>query len=243
MEDKRRFSGRNVIVTGAASGLGGAMARAFAKEGANVVALDIGQPDDPDTYALQLHCDVSDEAAVADAIDRCIEKLGQIDIVCNNAGIVTLGQRLHEISIDQWDKVIAVNLRGVFLIMKHAIGRMIHSGGGVIINTSSTSALRVRERTGAYGPAKSAVLRLTELAAIEYASDGIRVNAICPGPIETAIFADVPAEDREAMARVMPLGRMGQPEEVAALCTFLASDEAAFMTGGSYLIDGGRVHV
>lgn len=238
-----RFNGRTVVVTGAASGLGKAMMQAFAGEGANVAALDIATTDDPDDGILRMQCDVSDAAAVESALDRCVSHFGKIDIVCNNAGIARLGTRLHEVAIEDWDQVVAVNLRGAFLVMKHAIASMIGTGGGVIINTSSAGALRVRERTGAYGPAKSAVIRLSELAAIEYAQDGIRVNAICPGPIDTAIFDPVSLEARAALAQALPAGRFGQPHEVAALCLFLASDEAAFMTGGTYPIDGGRIHV
>lgn len=240
---QRRFVNRSVVVTGAASGLGKAMVHAFADEGANVAALDIAPPTaDVDDQILRIQCDVSDESAVADAIACCVDQFGRIDVVCNNAGIARLGTRLHEVTAEQWDDVIAVNLRGAFLVLKHAIGAMVISGGGVILNTSSTSALRVREGTGAYAPAKAAVLRLSELAAIEYARDGIRVNAICPGPIETAIFDTVSADDQAALARSLPAGRFGQPHEVAALCTFLASDEAAFITGSTYTIDGGRVH-
>lgn len=243
---QHRFNGHTVIVTGAASGLGNAMVRAFAREGANVAALDIAPVDIPaadmEGNVVNIPCDVSDETQVARSIDQCVSLYGKINVVCNNAGILRMGPRLHEVTTKQWDDVIAVNLRGAFFVMKYAITSMLTTGGGVIINTSSTSALRVRQGTGAYSPAKSALLRLTELAAIEYAADDIRVNAICPGPIDTAIFDGISAEDRSVMARSMPAGRFGRAEEVAALTAFLASDEARFITGGNYLIDGGRIH-
>jgi NAD(P)-dependent dehydrogenase (short-subunit alcohol dehydrogenase family) len=222
------------------------MVACFLAEGANVMGADIREPAaiavaGPMETFLPLACDVSQSSRVDEMFATFRRRFGRMDIVCNNAGVATMGKRLHETSLEDWDRVMAVNLRGAFWVLKRALEMMLEGGGGVIINTSSTSAMRVREGSGAYSSAKSGLLRLTELAALEYARDNIRVNAICPGPTETAIFAGMPSTEVQAIASSMPMGRLGTARDAAEVCLFLASDDASFVTGAAYLVDGGRV--
>lgn len=240
-----RLEGKHALVTGAGSGIGRAICMRFAAEGASVIAADINGHDD--TAALHQErivahaCDVTNPASVAALIGFCRSEWGGLDIVVNNAGIGRGGLRLHETSIADWDDVIAVNLRGVFLGMKFALPLLMETGGGAIINTASTAAFKAVPRTGAYTPAKAAVVQMTAMAALEYADDKIRVNAVAPGPIRTAIMDSLPADQRDGILNGLPLRRFGTVEEVANVVLFLASDEAAFITGATYLVDGGRV--
>ena len=244
-EKMGRLAGKRAIATGAGSGIGKATALRFAKEGAKVIAVDINGHEqtaaDSDGTIIAYKCDVRDPAAVAALMQNAKSELGGLDILFNNAGIGRGGRRLHEIDLKDWDDVIDTNVRGVFLILKYGLPLMIESGGGSVINTSSTSAYKAVFGNGAYTPSKAAVHLMTELAAMEYAADNIRVNAIAPGPIETPIYASVSTEMREKILGALPIGRMGTPEEVANVALFLASDEASFVTGATYLVDGGRL--
>lgn len=190
---------------------------------------------------IPCRCDVTDPAAVEAAIDLCRESMGGLDILFNNAGIGRGGTRLHEVSIKDWDDVIAVNVRGPFLVLKYALPLMMESGGGAVINTASTSSYQAVARTGAYSPSKGAIAQLTAMAAIEYAADGIRVNGIAPGPTETMLFETLPSDERKAMASALPLGRLGLADEVANVVLFLASDDSSFVTGAIYVVDGGKL--
>jgi NAD(P)-dependent dehydrogenase (short-subunit alcohol dehydrogenase family) len=244
-----RHANKVVLVTGAASGIGRAMCERFAAEGARVVAADA----DPRVAEVAdglggagrwARCDVSVAADVAAAVGLAVAAFGGLDVVCNNAGITLPPTPLTEVSEDDYDRVQAVNARGVFLGLKYGIAAILKTrpGGGCVINTGSTSSLRALAGRAPYGAAKTAVASLTQTAAIEYAAAGIRVNAICPGPTRTAIFdraqANIPGV--EDMLRLqVPLGRVCEPSEIAAVASFLASDDASFMTGAVVPVDGG----
>jgi NAD(P)-dependent dehydrogenase (short-subunit alcohol dehydrogenase family) len=243
-----RHANKVVLVTGAASGIGRAMCERFAAEGARVVAADV----DP-TVALVagglgeaarwVRCDVSLAADVAAAVDTAVTGFGGLDVICNNAGITLPPTPLTEVSDDDYDRVQSVNARGVFLGMKYGIPAIMKTrGGGCVINTASTSSLRALAGRAAYGAAKSAVASLTQTAAVEYAAGNVRVNAICPGPTRTGIFeqarGNIPGVE-EMLERQVPLGRVCEPSEIAAVASFLASEDASFMTGAIVVVDGG----
>ena len=242
-----KLFGLRALVTGAGSGIGLAVCRRFLAEGATVVAVDVTltglapiAAHEPERL-IPCHCDVADPVAVEAAIQLCRERMGGLDILFNNAGIGRGGVRLHEVTLKDWDDVISVNLRGQFLVLKYGLPLMIDSGGGAIVNTASTASFKAGAKTGAYAPSKAGVAQLTAVAALEYAADGVRINAIAPGPTETPLLQTVPAEHREAMANALPLGRMGTVEEVANVVTFLVSKEASFVTGTTYAVDGGHL--
>jgi NAD(P)-dependent dehydrogenase (short-subunit alcohol dehydrogenase family) len=240
-----RLNGKRALITGGGSGIGRATALRFAQEGARIIVADVKGQDETAAGsggAIIAHeCDVTNPEAVSAMMQRARTELGGLDILFNNAGIGRGGKRLHEIDLKDWDDVMDTNIRGVFLVLKYGLPVMIESGGGSVINTSSTSAYKAVYGNGAYTPAKAAVHLLTNLAAIEYAADNIRVNAVAPGPIHTPIYDTVSMEMKEKILSVLPVGRLGQPEEVANVVLFLASDEAAFVTGATYVVDGGRL--
>jgi NAD(P)-dependent dehydrogenase (short-subunit alcohol dehydrogenase family) len=244
-----RHAGKVVLVTGAASGIGRAMCERFAAEGTRVVAADVDPKVAEVAVALgdaccSVRCDVSVAADVSDAVEAAVAAFGGLDVICNNAGITLPPTPLTEVGDDDYDRIQAVNARGVFLGMKYGIPAIIKSraDGGCVINTASTSSLRALAGRAAYGAAKSAVTSLTQTAAIEYAAARIRVNAICPGPTRTGIFeqarANIPGVE-VLMAEHVPLGRVCEPSEIAAVASFLASDDASFMTGAIVVVDGG----
>jgi meso-butanediol dehydrogenase / (S,S)-butanediol dehydrogenase / diacetyl reductase len=234
------LAGRTVIVTGASSGIGLAIVQRLLASGANVVAADRKGhcPAQGDTL-LAVPCDVTDEAAVAALMERATERFGRIDGVCANAGITGPQHRLHEYPAADWDGVMAVDLRGAFLTVKHALAALRTSGGGAIVITASVGGFHVTPGFAAYTAAKAGAIMLARQAAVEYAAEGIRVNAICPGPMDTPIMAGLPADTRRELAAGIPLGRLGDPGEAAALAVFLLSDAAAYVTGQHYTVDGG----
>ena len=243
-----RLAGKVAVVTGAGSGMGAAMVEVFAREGAKVVAADIsGQQkqvaESVGDDCLPVHADVSNGADVRAMLDAAISTFGRLDILCNNAGIDGHVGPAGEYSEENFDKVWSVNGRGVFLGMRYAIPLFLEAGGGVIINTSSMASSVAFPGMIAYCASKGAVEMMTKTAAAEYAAKGIRVNAICPGPIRTGITDTLPPELIAGVVSATPLGRYGDPIEVANLALFLASDESSFITGESILIDGGYTTV
>jgi NAD(P)-dependent dehydrogenase (short-subunit alcohol dehydrogenase family) len=247
-----RFEGKVAFVTGGASGLGAAAAQRFSDEGARVAVADIDAAGAEkvaaslrDGYAVQL--DASDARSVARAVADAVEHYGRLDVVFNNAGITGAQQILHELEVEDWDRVRAVNGDGIFYVMKYTIEAMLRSGGGSIVNTSSTAGLTGQLNISAYTFAKAGIVGLTRSAAIEYAKQNIRVNAIAPTVVWTPLvqrFAES-APDPEAMRAVMenynPMPGIPTAEDVAALVAFLSSDEARWITGHTVPIDGGYV--
>lgn len=241
-----RLANKVTIVTGAGSGIGRAITLRFAMEGAKILAVDMngsekGVAAEAEGEVVPYQCDVSRPDQVAGMVDYCRQRFERLDILCNNAGInLPLPKRLHEVSLEEWDKVFGINLRGAFVVLKHSLPLMLVSGGGAIVNTASIGGFRATPGSSAYMASKGGMVMLTRAAALEYAQDGIRVNAICPGVIASPMFDGAPPELLNKLVSQVPQGRLGKPEEVANLALFLASDEASHITGGMYLIDGGR---
>ena len=248
-----RFEDRVVILTGAASGIGKAAATLFAGEGAMVCLLDIDRKGIEKTAndilhqggkALPLECDVTHEEKVSDVVAQALQHVGRIDVLCNNAGI-EFSKSLICTEEDEWDRVLAVNLKGMFLLSKHVVPHMMDSGGGAVVNTSSISGLLGWPDSSAYCASKGGVVQLTREMAVEYGPHNIRVNCICPGTTETPMIDRLLGleSDPEGTARSIramhPLGRFAQPEEIARAMLFLASEEASFVTGAVLPVDGG----
>ncbi|CAI8784021.1 SDR family NAD(P)-dependent oxidoreductase [Pseudomonas serbica] len=242
-----RMIGKVALVTGAAAGIGHSVALRFAEEGAEVVAVDLnvfelqtaGATRDAGSLVSR-GCDVSDPAAVQALLDHVRSRYGRLDVLVNNAGI---GPRervpTHEVKLDDWDRVIGVNQRGAFLMMKYTLALMMSSGGGSIINVASVGAFSATCNSIAYLASKGALLMMTRAAALEYREHRIRVNAICPGMTRTSIFDEVSDEGMAALlARTS--ARMIEPHEVASLALFLASDDSSGITGAMQVIDDGR---
>lgn len=240
-----RFGGKVALVTGAASGIGRAVACRFVAEGAAVVAVDLS---DEALGALRAELGerlVPVTASVTDADDvvrifaECDERFGRIDVLANNAGRTTPRfAPLHELSPEEWDAVMDVNLGGALAMLRGALARMVAQGGGVVVNTVSTAALRALPQGGAYSVSKAALAMLTRQAAAEYAGLGIRVNGIMPGVTATPILDAVPKETMAAIVAGIPQRRLAGPDEIAAMVAFLASDEAAYVNGALLPIDG-----
>jgi 3-oxoacyl-[acyl-carrier protein] reductase len=249
------LAGKVALVTGGASGIGAATAVRLSEEGARLVIVDLdgaaaaqhaaSLPGD----AISVEADVSEPDAVAHAFAAGVERFGRVDLVHNNAGATGPAKPLVEIEPAEFDRVVAVNVRGVFLVLRAAFGQLGRQGsGGAIVNTASTAGLRGYRMRAPYAATKHAVVGITKVAALEGASSGIRVNAVCPGPIETQFIAKVAEawgggdveKGRAEMSSSVPLERLGQPEEVAGLVAWLLSDEAPYVTGAIVPIDGGR---
>jgi NAD(P)-dependent dehydrogenase (short-subunit alcohol dehydrogenase family) len=245
-----RLTGKVALISGAARGIGAAIARSFAAEGARVVLGDILDPAGQSTAseiaaaggkALFVHLDVTREADWQQAVSRTVRHFGALHILVNNAGTGTPG-KVEEVALEEWHRVMEVNATGVFLGTKTAIPALRQAGGGAIINISSQLGLvGVDNSSPQYQASKGAVRLLTKATAMQYAAEGIRVNSVHPGPIATPRTAARRADPQHYAATIarIPLGRYGQPEEVAAGVVYLASDEAAFVTGSELVIDGG----
>ena len=224
-----RFSGKHVVVTGAASGLGLAIARAAEAEGARIIAIDrVAAP-----FADSRICDIADEEQVKTALSG----LPRIDAVANSAGIARRA-RVDEADMADFDAVMAVNVRGTFLISKYALPHM-RAHGGAIVHLSSGVATTGTRNRAAYTASKGAGLSLTLNMALDYAADKVRGNCICPGFVNTPLLASLPPEKKARLAALHPLGRMGEPEEVAHMALFLMSDQAQWITGQAIAVDGG----
>src|SRR3954470_19260745 len=246
------FSGKVAFITGAGSGIGRAAAIAFAQRGADVVAVDLNQQAAQATVeqieqlggaALAIGCDVTSSDQVRDALDSTAARFGRLDIAFNNAGVELRPTPIADISEADFDRVVTTNLRGVFVCMKHQIPLMLEHGGGAIVNTSSGAGVKGFPGGGAYGASKFGIIGLTKCAALDYAASGIRINAICPGIIDTEMMDRFPgATDagRQAVIAQEPVGRMGTPQEIAAAVLWLCSDEAGFAVGHALVIDGGQ---
>jgi len=242
------FEGRVAFVTGAASGLGFATAKAFAEAGAAVALIDLDEDAVERAAAglpgrtLAIACDVSDEAAVKRAVDRTMDKLGQLDFAFNNAGVMVDRADTANASTDEFDKTIAVNLRGVWLCMKYQLQYMAERGEGAIVNCSSMGGEVGGPGLGAYHAAKHGVMGLTKTAGLEYAAKGIRVNAVLPGVFDTAMNDGLEEEQPEMLEKIkdeVPIGRLGKPEEIASTVLFLCGPGASMIIGHGLAVDGG----
>jgi len=246
------YAGKVAFVTGAGTGIGRATALAFAREGAGVVVADVSEQGNRETArmieaaggrALAVACDVRQAEDVKAALDKAVETFGRLDVAFNNAGVEQPIMPAADLTEEQWDRIVDIDLRGVFLCMKHEIPSMLEQGGGAIVNTSSGAGVKGFAGQAAYCAAKYGIVGLTKAAALDYASQNIRVNAVCPGIIETPMmdrFSGGTPEGRERVISQEPVGRMGKPEEIAAAVLWLCSDAASFATGHAMVVDGGQ---
>ena len=238
------LDGKVAVITGAGSGMGRAAAQVFAREGARILAADVtGNQDETATAlgdgAVPCQCDVSVEAEVEAMFATALDTFGRVDAVLNVAGIGGFGM-LAELPLEEYERVLNVNLKGVVLGTKHGINAMIPTGGGSIVNWASIGGLGASPGTSAYSASKAGVISFTKSAAVEYGTKGIRANAVCPGFVETALTGGPGSGARfPQLIEASALRRAGQPEEVAELASFLASDRASFITGAVISIDGG----
>lgn len=238
------FNEKVAIITGGASGIGLATAKKLLGEGANVVLVDWNQDVNDIAKSLSnncigIRCDVSSDNAVQKCVSDVVKKFRHIDYLVANAGIGGGSNKAHEVSVDEWNKVIGINQTGIFLINKYVINEMLKTGKGAIVNTSSMYGLVGTTTSFAYSASKGAINQMTRSLALTYAHDNIRVNAVAPGYVDTPILASVPKEMKDAMANQLPIGRLGKDVEIASLICYLLSDEASFITGAIISIDGG----
>jgi len=247
------LDGKVALVTGGGGGIGRATALAMAREGATVAVADVAETMAAETIdainaaggqALFIAADVTRAAAVAAMVGTVIDAYGRLDCAFNNAGVSgayvgAAGKRTHEWPDDAFERVIAINLTGVWLCMKHELAQMQKQGGGAIVNTASIAGLVGLPTSSAYVASKHGVVGLTKTASLEYAAENIRVNAVCPGYIETNMTKETMARRGEAIMAQVPFKRMGRPEEIAETVVWLCSERASFVTGAAYNVDGG----
>ena len=245
------FSGQVVVVTGAAHGIGAACARLFATSGAKVALWDVDESAaralareiGAEATALAVRCDVSRRAEVDAALHATLAAFARVDVLVNNAGIFRAGDFL-EVSEEDWDAVLGVNLKGAFLVGQAVAREMAKTGGGAIVNMSSVNGVMAIPSIASYNASKGGINQLTRAMALALADRGVRVNAVAPGTIATELAKNAVLGSEEARQRIMcrtPLRRLGEPAEVAAVCAFLASDAASYMTGEIVVVDGGRL--
>ncbi len=236
-----RLEGKVCVITGAASGIGAETAALFRSEGAQVVGVDLQQSPAVD---LAISCDVADERSVRDMYTYAREAFGRIDVLFNNAGISPGDDgSVLETSLEAWQRVQDVNTKSVFLCCKHGIPHLLDGGGGSVINTASfVAVMGAAVSQISYTASKGGVLALSRELGIEFARRGVRVNALCPGPVNTPLLQELFAKDPEKAARRLvhiPMGRFGEPEEIARAALFLASDDSSYVTASTFLVDGG----
>jgi NAD(P)-dependent dehydrogenase (short-subunit alcohol dehydrogenase family) len=251
---------RNGIVTGSGSGLGRAVSLKLASEGATVVGVDISEEANAETVQaakgspggiVPYQADVTQELLVKNFVARAEQEVGSISFFFNNAGVEGVHKRIIDTSADEWDRVMLINLRSVFLGLKYVLPAIKRAGGGAIVNTGSILSLKGATGRSDYVASKHAVIGLTRCAASEHARDGIQVNCICPGPIETPLMGrserlvnpNDPAYERRRLQDATPMGRYGRPEEIAETVAFLLSGRAPYLTGAFFSIDGGIMTV
>ncbi len=236
-----RLEGKVCVITGAASGIGAESARVFAREGARVVGVDI---DTGSEGELALEVDITDEVQVKDMYAHVREEMGAIHVLFNNAGINPVDdESVLDTAIEPWQRVQDVNVKGVFFCCKHGIPHLLESGGGSVINTASFVAIMGAAVSQiSYTASKGAVVSMSREMGVEFGRQGVRVNALCPGPVSTPLLEELFASDQKRAARRLvhiPLGRFGEAHEIANAALFLASDESSFITASSFLVDGG----
>lgn len=250
---QRSLDGKAAIVTGAGSGIGRAITTLFAEEGARVAVVDVSESDGKETVellrkrggdAIFIQGDISNSAIVKRIVETTVKNYERVDILCNNAGVESMGSIL-EITEENWDKVMSINLKGVFLCSKHSVPKMVENGGGVIINIASVLGLIGSKGEAAYCASKGGIISLTRAMALDFAPHNIRVNCICPGSVLTPTFKRVMTSlgDYEAAFQrnldKIPLKRIAEPEEIAYAALYLASEKASYITGSVLVIDGG----
>jgi NAD(P)-dependent dehydrogenase (short-subunit alcohol dehydrogenase family) len=250
--DNGSFAGQVAFVTGAANGIGRAAALAFAREGAKVAVADISEQGNQETArmieelggrALAVRCDVTRAEDVKAALERTVEVFGRLDFAFNNAGVEQPVTPAADLTEEEWDRIVDIDLRGVFLCMKYEIPLMLKQGGGVIVNTSSGAGVKGIAGQAAYCAAKFGMIGLTKAAALDYAKSNTRVNAICPGFVDTPMmqrFTGGTPEGRQMVIDSEPVGRAATPKEIAAAVVWLCSEAAAFVIAHAMVMDGGQ---
>ena len=251
MNNYPNFNDKVALVTGASSGMGLATAMAFAEAGASVTLADVKEEAVREAAqklvnaghrALAIHCDVSNEAQVEAMVERTVAEFGRLDAAFNNAGVMAKNAPTADTRMEEFDRVTGVNLRGVWSCMKHELRQMERQGSGAIVNCSSIGGLRGDRGISPYSGSKHGVIGLTRAAALEYTAKGIRVNAVCPGTIDTP-FARTAFKDEEefaALSKSLPIGRTGKPEEIASVVLWLCSPGASYVVGHALVVDGGQ---
>jgi NAD(P)-dependent dehydrogenase (short-subunit alcohol dehydrogenase family) len=249
---RRAFEGKVAFVTGGANGIGRATAMAFAAAGAAVAVADRNEAGAAATaqqimtsggHAMALHCDVTDAGAVERAIDTTVERFGGLHAAFNNAGVEQPLAAVHEIDVEDYDRIVGVNLRSVFLCIRRQVPAILASGGGTIVNTASGAGVMGIAGQAVYCASKFGVVGMTKAAALDYAHLGVRINAVCPGIIHTPMIDRVFGDDEAGRAAVLaqePIGRMGAPNEIADAVLWLSSDASSFVVGHALVVDGGQ---